>query len=96
MPTTITFTQPAEWQAMRAAEEMVRRLRHLGRSPPERRPGLMRGDYDIQKWRNLTMHNRAVLDGTMTAADFCHGPVTVRLSYDINPVPAGADQREGV
>jgi hypothetical protein len=40
--------------------------------------GLLRGDFAIAKWRNLSAAERRVLDGTITG-DKRNGPVTVTL-----------------
>ena len=40
--------------------------------------GIVRGDYDVQKWRNLTRADRARLDGVITG-DKRHGPVVVEV-----------------
>lgn len=40
--------------------------------------GLMRGDFDIQKWRNLRQSERAALDGKMSG-NFRSGPITIDL-----------------
>lgn len=42
--------------------------------------GVMRGDYAIAKWKNLTPRERNQLDGTVTG-DFREGPVIVRLKH---------------
>lgn len=94
MPTVITFTETGEWQALNAAAKWCAdRGISVGRHQAHAPRGLLRGDFNIQKWRNLSLHNRGCLDGVMIG-DFRNGPVTVRLSYDIEPVPAEADQRE--
>lgn len=95
MPTTITFTDPADWAAKDAAEKWCAdRGISVGRLQANMPRGLLFGVHDIQKWRNLTLRQRRQLDGTMLAENFRRGPVTVRLSYDIDPAPVGADQRE--
>lgn len=40
--------------------------------------GILKGDYYIAKWRNLTRKERSELDGTL-AGDFRNGPLTLRL-----------------
>lgn len=40
--------------------------------------GLMRGDYDIAKWRNLSAKDKAELDGVMTG-DKRNGPVVIDM-----------------
>jgi hypothetical protein len=43
--------------------------------------GLLKGDFDIQKWRNLDSALREALHGTITSSDFTYrrGPVTIRI-----------------
>ncbi|EHL99334.1 hypothetical protein HMPREF9946_03096 [Acetobacteraceae bacterium AT-5844] len=38
--------------------------------------GLLLGDFSIAKWRNLSVAERAALDGTIEG-DFRHGPVRI-------------------
>ncbi|WP_250467671.1 hypothetical protein [Caballeronia sp. GAFFF2] len=40
--------------------------------------GLLRGDFAIAKWRNLSPAERLSLDGTMTG-DMRNGPVTIHI-----------------
>jgi hypothetical protein len=40
--------------------------------------GLMRGDWDISKWRNMTKKEQSALDGIMTG-DKRNGPVTIEM-----------------
>ncbi len=40
--------------------------------------GVLKGDYSIAKWRNLSTQERAALDGTVTG-DFRNGPLTLVL-----------------
>lgn len=40
---------------------------------------IMRGNFVIAKWRNLTQKERAESDGTMTAFSFRTGPVKAAL-----------------
>jgi hypothetical protein len=42
--------------------------------------GLMRGDYQIAKWKNLTSEERASCDGLMTSSDFREGDVVIEIS----------------
>lgn len=41
--------------------------------------GLLKGDYDISKWRNLTVEKIKQLDGVMTSSDFREGEVIVKI-----------------
>ncbi len=51
--------------------------------------GLMYGDWDISKWRNMSKQEQAQCHGTMTG-DMRHGPVVVEIdeSKRGEPVPA--------
>ena len=42
--------------------------------------GLMRGDCDISKWRNLSQEERAQLDGTISG-DFRNGPLILQMKH---------------
>lgn len=73
------FDQCGVFEACRAAEEWCAGKgfsvgRMQGRAPR----GLLRGDFDVQKWRNLRPDERAALDGEMVGS-MRNGPVTVRL-----------------
>jgi len=80
--TTTTFTQQGGFAATRAAEAWCKRhglsVGFMQRNEPR---GLLYGDYAIAKWRNLSIGNRAALDGTMTG-NTRHGPITVTLAKD--------------
>lgn len=54
-----------------------------GRSSPI---GLMRGEYAIAKWRNLSVQERKALDGRLSG-DFRTGPITLDVGA-ARPVPA--------
>ena len=41
--------------------------------------GLLKGEWTIAKWKNLTDKERNQLDGQMTSSDFRNGPVNVFL-----------------
>jgi len=41
--------------------------------------GIMKGNWGIAKWRNLTSSERKELDGTMTSNDFREGDVTINI-----------------
>ena len=75
----LTFDEPGTFNALYAAE---RWCDHNGysRGSTDRSGviGLMKGNYDIAKWHNLTKQERRACDGVMTG-DFREGPVTVHL-----------------
>lgn len=51
----------------------------IGRMQAHEPTGILFGEYDIQKWRNLSRDQRAALDAT-ASGDFRNGPVVVRLT----------------
>jgi hypothetical protein len=53
----------------------------VGRMQGKHPRGVLFGEYDIQKWRNLRSHERASLHATLLG-DMRNGPVTVRLHED--------------
>lgn len=75
-----TFTGSSDFEANSAAEKWCREqgisYGSMQRDAPR---GLMWGDYDIPKWRNLDAEDVAGLDGRMTSADFRAGPITVSI-----------------
>lgn len=41
--------------------------------------GIMKGDWSISKWKNLTNKQIKELDGTMTSSDFREGDVIINI-----------------
>jgi hypothetical protein len=75
----IVFMEAGEFEACRAAEKWCRdRGYSVGRMQGPAPRGLLAGNYDIQKWRNLRADERAALHGVMVGA-MRTGPVTVRI-----------------
>ena len=75
----LVFDQKGTFEAMYAAERWCRDNGvSFGSSCAMSPTGLLRGEYRIAKWRNLSAKERAQLDGTMSG-DFRNGPVTIRL-----------------
>lgn len=75
----MTFDQAGDFKASAAAEAWcAERGISVGRIQHGMPRGLMRGDYDIQKWSNLNMAERSALHGQMTG-DMRNGPVYVRI-----------------
>lgn len=78
-PPLLTFSDIGDFAAMRRAERFLEdagfSVGHAQRGAPR---GILYGDYDIQKWRNLNERHRAALHGVMTG-DMRNGPVTVAL-----------------
>ena len=76
----LVFNESGDFAALNAAQAWCRdhgiSYGSLQRDDPV---GLMVGDYDIAKWRNLSASDRAQLDGTLTG-DKRNGPVTIQLT----------------
>jgi hypothetical protein len=59
-----------DFSAMRAVERWCERNGYsIGRTQRGSPIGVLKGDYDIQKWRNLSKQQRADLDGVITWKD---------------------------
>lgn len=79
MSTKIVFDQVGTFAALYAAQDWCKANGiSYGSSQAGAPTGLLRGDFAISKWRNLSTSERAELDGTMTG-DFRNGPVTIDL-----------------
>lgn len=78
--TIVTFPKnDDDFATMRAAESYLEeRGFSVGRQQRGEPRGVLFGDFDIQKWRNLNARERAELHGTMTG-EGRHGPLTVKL-----------------
>lgn len=75
----IIFNDKGTFQAKYAAENWCRDNNiSYGSSCADSPIGLLRGNYTISKWRDLTAKQRKELDGTMEG-NFRDGPVTIRL-----------------
>lgn len=75
------FNQEGTFQAWYAASDWLKESGYSFGSMCGSFPiGVMRGDYAIAKWKNLTPRERNQLDGTVTG-NFHEGPVTVRLKH---------------
>jgi hypothetical protein len=77
--TQTTFSNVGEFKAMQAAEDWCAE-QGISVGPCQRGDprGLLRGDFYVAKWRNLSEDERAALDGLMTG-DMRNGPVIVGL-----------------
>jgi hypothetical protein len=74
----LVFEQSGDFEAIRAAEAWCEANGvSVGRMQAHQPRGLLYGDYDIQKWRNLRAHERAALHGRMTGSR--SGPVVIEL-----------------
>jgi len=79
MNAKIVFNQAGDFSAMQAAEQWCRENDVSYGSTQMGNPrGLVRGECDISKWRNLSRQDIAELDGTMTG-DMRNGPVTINI-----------------
>lgn len=77
------FTGTKPFEAMFIAERWcAARGISVGAACRNEPRGLMRGEFDIAKWKNLTPHEREAMDGTMRSNDFRHGPVIVSVISD--------------
>lgn len=77
-PQTV-FRETGDFAARDAAERWCsQRGVSVGRAQRGAPCGLLYGEFDIQKWRNLRSGDRAALDGIMVG-DLRDGPVTVYL-----------------
>jgi hypothetical protein len=80
----LVFDQKGTFEAMYAAQKWCQdNWVSYGSSCVSGPVGLLRGDYCISKWRNMTPKERAELDGTMSG-DLRNGPVTVTMR-DLTP-----------
>ena len=72
------FESGETFGAFRAAETFCQvRGFSVGRMQREAPVGIARGEFDIQKWRNLSRKDRQRLDGAIIGEDKRNGPVTV-------------------
>jgi hypothetical protein len=79
-PIVKVFDEPGDFRANEAAERWLDENGYsVGRMQGSAPRGILRGDFDIQKWRNLSDAERDALHGTMTG-DFRDGPITVRIT----------------
>lgn len=76
---TVFNSDGTDFSAMRDAEKWCEDNGiSVGRMQAGCPRGLLRGDFDIAKWRNLDKWDILQLDGTMKG-DMRHGPVVVEL-----------------
>lgn len=77
-----TFSDPGDFSAMRAAEDFLREAGFsIGSNQRGDPRGIMFGDVDISKWRNLSRADRRALHG-YAEGDMRNGPVTVTICAD--------------
>jgi len=78
LPIARSFASDETFGAIREAEAFCAELGFsVGRMQSSAPMGIKRGNYDIQKWRNLSHTDRATLDGAIVGQDKRNGPVTV-------------------
>jgi hypothetical protein len=78
-PLQRVFRQPGEWKANDAPEAwLAERGFSVGRMQAHSPRGILFGEYDIQKWRNLDTREREELHGRMTGSAR-HGPIVLEL-----------------
>lgn len=74
------FNQTGDFAALHAARAWVENQGYSCGSLCRDMPiGLLKGEWTIAKWKNLTANERKQLDGQMTSSDFRNGPVIVTL-----------------
>lgn len=77
--TAITFVSAYEFHAVVAAEKWCEERGYsVGEMQCDAPRGVLKGEYHITKWRNLTQEEREQLDGVMEG-DMRLGPVTVTI-----------------
>lgn len=84
MKTTVTFNQVGTFAAFCAAEQWCRDNKISYGSMERGNPiGLMRGDWAISKWTNMTKAEQRACDGIMTAKNgFREGPVVIEIETE--------------
>lgn len=73
-----TFSQTGDFEAVRAAEAFLAAAGFsVGIMQAHSPRGILFGDYDISKWRNMSRHEKEELDGEMIGGR--DGPVKVSI-----------------
>ena len=74
----IKFTDTGDFIALAKAKAWLKNHDYSCGSMCNRMPiGILKGDWTIAKWRNLTTIERNQLDGQITSQDFRNGPVVI-------------------
>lgn len=74
-----TFKGAGDFQAYRMAEEWCRENGYsIGLMSNPYPTALIKGDFQIAKWKNLTNLERTQVDGVIYG-DFCEGPIVIKL-----------------
>ena len=78
--TEIKFDQVGDFCAVNNARDWLKNNGYSYGSMCMDMPiGILKGNWTIAKWRNLTAKERNQLDGQITSKDFRAGPVTIFL-----------------
>ena len=84
---TKTFTEPGTFQALYAAEKWLDENGYsYGPGSAMHPTPVLKGDFMIAKWKNLTRKEIAQLDGKIDG-NFREGPVTVTLKAEPQAMP---------
>lgn len=76
----ITFKEKGTFSSLSKAEGWANNNGYsVGSSARTSPKGLMKGDYDIAKWYNLSEEDIAGLDGVMISNDFREGEVNILI-----------------
>lgn len=76
---TKTFSEPGTFHALYAAQKWLAQNGYCFGSTCRGSPiGVLKGDFIIAKWRNLTKREIDQLDGELSG-DMRNGPVTIHL-----------------
>jgi len=76
----ITFDQQGDFKAYYAAEKWCKENGVSHGSMQRGNPiGLMRGDYVISKWSNMTKKEQGECHGLMKSVSFRNGPVIIEM-----------------
>lgn len=95
-PLSRTFIDAREFAAKHAARQYLGdRGFSVGRWQAHAPCGILFGDYDIQKWRNLSPADIAALHGIMKG-DGRHGPITVTITSSDPAIRAAFESNSAV
>lgn len=96
--TEIEFNQTGNFSAVNAARDWLRDHGYSYGSMCGDMPiGILKGDWCIAKWRNLTPKERNQLDGKLISSDFRNGPVVIKLKDHASDeeIKAGSRIKQG-
>lgn len=76
----LTFAKKGTFESVSAAEMWCEKNKWaVGSMQREAPRGMMKGDYDISKWRNLDPDEISALGGVMISDDFREGSVDILI-----------------